>query len=682
MGTTIGIDIGGTFTDILCLTEEGTLQARKVPSTPDDYGRAVLDALGENGMKTDLSSSDLRHGFTVATNTLLEHRGERSALITTRGFRDVLELGRLRAGRLYDLYYKKPKSIIDRALRFEVGERLDADGKVLEPLDLEDVDAVLDRCRELGIRSIAVCLLHAYANPAHERAVGARIRERLPDVSLTLSSELLPVMKEFERTSSAAVNAYIRPRVERYLNQLDERLRANGLRAPLSVMQSNGGLSHVETAYAKPILYIESGPAAGVVGALHIGRRKGMSDLLTFDMGGTTAKASLIEEGRALMTSSLEVGGEINVGRKLISGSGYRILAPAIDLAEVSAGGGSIASVDKGGGLRIGPRSAGARPGPACYGLGGEEATVTDADVVLGFLNPEALLGGSFPLHRAKADEAIKKSVGEPLGLDPVRAAHGIHQVVNANMARALRAVSSERGRDPRRFTLLAFGGNGPVHAAGLAELLDLRRILVPPAPGLFSSLGLIFADIEHHLVRTCFRPVAEVGGADVREELRLLRASGDELLGRHGQPPEDRSIELSLGLRYAGQTEELEISWVDGLDAATVARRFHETHEREFGYSTQEPIHLVSIRALCRGTKRPVPLPDRFELERRHQPAQASRPVYFGKWTDTPVMARTDLTETPRSGPLIIEEYDSSTVVPPGWSASRDSLDNILLER
>ncbi|HEX7899409.1 MAG TPA: hydantoinase/oxoprolinase family protein [Planctomycetota bacterium] len=668
MGTTIGIDIGGTFTDILCLREDGTLTAKKVPSTPDDYSRAVLEAVDE-----DLATADVRHGHTVATNTLLEHRGERAALITTRGFRDVLELGRLRAGRLYDLLYKKPKGLIDRALRFEVTERLDPRGRVLQPLSLEELDAVLEEIRRLDVRSVAVCFLHAYANPEHERAVGRRIHERLPDVCVTLSSELLPVMKEYERTSSAAVNAYIRPRVERYLSQLDGRLRSRGLKAPLSVMQSNGGLSHVESAYAKPIFYVESGPAAGVVGGLHIGRRKGLRDILTFDMGGTTAKASLIEDGRALMTSSLEVGGEINVGRKLAGGGGYRILTPAIDLAEVSAGGGSIASVDKAGGLRIGPRSAGSRPGPACYGLGGEDPTVTDADVLLGYLHPEALLGGGFPLRRDRAEEAVRRSVAEPMGLDVIRAAHGIRQVVNSNMARALRAVSSERGRDPRRFALLAFGGNGPVHAAGLAELLDIKRVLVPPAPGLFSSLGLIFADIEHHLVRSCFRPLSEAG--DLREDLDLLGRAGRELLERHGQP--DGQIEFTLGLRYAGQTEELEIPV--GPEAET---RFHEAHRREFGYSTEEPIQLVSLRAACRGTRRPVPLPERFALARGYTPISPRRKIYFGAWEEVDVLPRADLSATPRPGPLVVEEYDSSTIVPPGWSASLDALDNILLER
>jgi len=486
-------------------------------------------------------------------------------------------------------------------------------------------------------------------------------------------------MKEYERTSSAAVNAYIRPRVERYLSRLDERLRARGLAAPLCVMQSNGGLAHVASAYARPIFYVESGPAAGVVGGLHIGRRKGLRDLLTFDMGGTTAKASLIEDGRASLTSSLEVGGEINVGRKLAGGGGYRILTPAIDLAEVSAGGGSIASVDRGGGLRIGPRSAGSRPGPACYGLGGEDPTVTDADVLLGHLNPEALLGGAFPLRRDLAAEAVRRAVAGPLGLDVVEAAHGIRQVVNSNMARALRAVSSERGRDPRRYTLVAFGGNGPVHAAGLAELLDMRRILVPPAPGLFSALGLIFADVEHHLVRSCFRPLAELTDRDLEAEAAEIRRAGHALLERHGQLEADRAVELTAGLRYAGQTEELEIPLgpMAGLEAL-----FHEAHRREFGYATGEPVQLVGLRAACRGTRRPVPLPERFRLERDYAPAVRRRPVYFGAWHEVDVLSRAELTATPRPGPLVVEEYDSSTVVPPGWSASIDALDNILLER
>ena len=514
----VGVDIGGTFTDIVFLADDGTVLARKVASTPDDYSRGVLEGVrggvDELGIQPS-AVSEISHGFTVATNAIIENKGANTALITTEGFRDILELRRNRVPRLYDLNYEKPPSLVKRQLRLEVRERLNYQGEVLRPLETSDVDRAIEKIAQEGVESVAVCLLHSYANPEHERYIAEALRERMPQVNLTLSSELLPEMKEYERTSTTVINGYVRPVVERYLGLLTEGLRDMGITVPLSIMQSNGGLATSGIAMEKPVYCIESGPAAGVVGAYHLGDRLGVENLMTLDMGGTTAKASIIENGEILQAPESEVGGDISVGHRLLRGSGHILRVPSIDLAEVGAGGGSIASVDSSGSIRVGPQSSGAVPGPACYRLGGRDATVTDADVLLGYLNPEHLLGGDFPIDRELAREAVTRNVALPLGLSEVDAAHGIHLLVNSNMARALRAVSSERGRDPRRFVLFSFGGSGPVHAAGLAEMLDITRLVVPPFPGVFSSFGLLVANVEHHFVQTYFKTFEQLDLAE-----------------------------------------------------------------------------------------------------------------------------------------------------------------------
>ena len=456
----VGVDIGGTFTDVVFLGSDGTVLAKKIASTPEDYSRAVLDGVAGGIAELSIAAdevSEVSHGFTVATNAIIEQKGASTALITTEGFRDILELRRNRVPRLYDLYYQKPPTLVKRQLRLEVRERLNFKGEVLRPLETADVDRAVDRVIAEQVESVAVCLLHSYANPDHERYIAKVLRERAPHLNLTLSSELLPEMKEYERTSTTVINCYVRPVVERYLSRLTDGLQSMGIGVPLTVMQSNGGLATSSIAMEKPVYCIESGPAAGVVGAYHLGDRLGVSNLMTLDMGGTTAKASIIEDGELLQAPEYEVGGDISVGHRLLRGSGHILRVPSIDLAEVGAGGGSIASVDISGSLRVGPLSSGAVPGPACYRLGGQEATVTDADVLLGYLNPQHLLGGDFTIDRELARDAVSRNVALPLGLSEVEAAHGIHLLVNSNMSRALRAVSSERGRDPRRFCALRF---------------------------------------------------------------------------------------------------------------------------------------------------------------------------------------------------------------------------------
>ena len=690
-GFRAAVDIGGTFTDVVFLGDDGRVLVRKVASTPDDYGRGVLAGLDECIRTLGIEPGDVTeigHGFTVATNAILEGKGEKTALVTTAGFRDVLELGRIRTPRLYDLYYRKPPPLVERRLRFEVRERVSYEGEVLQPLDRSDVKAVADRLAQEGVRSVAVSLLHSYANPDHEATIAELLTERLPGVDLSLSSQVLPEMREYERTSTTVINAYVRPVVARYLNDLDRRLRERGLTIPLTIMQSNGGLAPVDVTVDRPIFCIESGPAAGVVGAYHLGGRIDAPDIISFDMGGTTAKASIIEGGDMLRAPEYEVGGGMSVGHRLLTGGGYVLRVPAIDLAEVSAGGGSIAWVDKAGALQCGPQSAGAAPGPVCYANGGQEPTVTDANVALGYLNPDYLLGGAFPIDADAARRAIADRVGVPLSLSGTDAAHGIHLLVNSNMGRALRAVSSERGRDPRRFTMVAFGGGGPLHAAGLAEMLGIGRVVVPPSPGAFSAFGLLFADVEHHFVQTHFRQFSSLDLDEANAILRGLKEQGASLLSEEGFDSSRQQTETQVDMKYVGQTSELTVRMEDdsfspdSLDR--LAEAYAAEHEKTYGYRVDEPMQLVSVRVVARGLSDADRVPGRIAVSRR--PADRGsgrRMLYFGPrtgWMETPVIDRLDLDDAPSDGPLVVEEYDSTVVVPPRWRASLDSLKNIVL--
>ena len=693
----IGVDIGGTFTDIVFLGNDGQVLTRKVASTPDDYSRAVL-----NGIRAGMEElriqpgevTEVGHGFTVATNAIIEEKGAHMALITTEGFRDVLEFRRNRTPRLYDLYYEKSPTLVKRQYRLEVGERLNFRGEVLRPLDTGDVDRAVQAVVDSGVESVAVCLLHSYANPAHEQYVAEVLTERAPSVIQTLSSDLLPEMKEYERTSTTVINSYVRPVVERYLTLLTEGLEDMGITVPLAVMQSNGGLATSGIAMERPVYCIESGPAAGVVGAFHLGRRLDMPNLMTLDMGGTTAKASIIENGEMLQAPEYEVGGGISVGHRLLRGSGHILRVPAIDLAEVGAGGGSIATVDRSGSLRVGPQSSGAFPGPACYQLGGQDATVTDADVLLGYLNPQHLLAGDFPIDAELARKAIADNVAAPLNLSDVEAAHGVHLLVNSNMGRALRAVSSERGRDPRRFDLICFGGGGPVHAAGLAEMLDITRVVVPPFPGVFSSFGLLVADVEHHFVQTHFKTFEEIDLPTLAALVEGMWEEGRRQLRLEGFDDARHEIITQADMKYEGQVSDLTVAVPSGpitqATLAAVAENFDQEHEQSFGYRTDASYQLVNIRVIARGLPDAPRMPDRFRLTNPSvlslsKDVPASRPVYFGPnrgWADTPVVSRPDLAGRSEPGPLIIEEYDSTTVVPPTWTASVDDASNIILER
>ena len=711
MGWRIGVDIGGTFTDVAVLDEaSGRAGIAKVSTTPRDFGAAVIEgtraAMDEHDIAPD-SVTLLAHATTIVTNALLESKGANVALVATRGFRDVLELRRSARADLYDLFQDAPAVLVPRRQRFEVTERIDAQGKIVTPLDEAEIDALLVALQSLdGVDAVAVCLMFSFLNDAHEQRIGERLRAARPGLPVFLSSEILPEIREFERTSTTAVCAYVGPVLTSYLERLEAALAGLGLPA-LHVMGSNGGVLDVAGALRMPASAVESGPAAGVIAAQRLGDQAGRANLISFDMGGTTAKASLVENGRIETTSEYEVGGHGNVGRWL-HGTGHPIRVPVIDLAEVSAGGGSIAWIDPGGALRVGPASAGAEPGPACYGRGGDRATVTDANVVLGFLSRTHLLGGRLPIDAAAAEAAVRAHVADPLGVGIMAAAAGVVSVVNHGMAEALRIVSVERGHDAREFCLVAFGGAGPVHAAALAEELEIPEVIVPPIPGGFSALGLVATDLRRDWSHTFYSPIESIGIDALNRRLAELEREAALMLEGAGIPAADRLVERAADCRYTKQAYELTIPLAGGtvtretLD--TLAREFHSQHLRTYGHeSPDESVQMVNVRVTATGRMPRVefharpPAKAKSEVEAARGAriaAEAAREVWFGKPVRCAVIGRHDLPAAPsgtkggdgtgsgRPGPFIVEEMDCTVVVPPDWSAALDERGFILMTR
>jgi N-methylhydantoinase A len=688
----IGIDIGGTFTDLVAIGPDGTVSVGKLSSTPDDYSRAISEGLGELLARADLGADEigeLVHGTTVATNAVLERKGALTGLLTTEGFRDVLELRRIRAPVVFNMGWEKPKPLVDRRLRLEVAERVDHDGGVVRPLDAASVRAALARFREEGVASIAVCLINAYANPAHERAIAGIAREELPEVPVSLSSDVSPEIREYERTSTTVINAYVRPLMARYLGSLKRRLADLRVGAPLLVMQSNGGIMSASKAAELPVQLLESGPAAGVIAAAQLSRRLGLRRAISFDMGGTTAKASLVVDGRITYSPELEVGAPISLASRLVTGGGYPVRTATADIAEVGAGAGSIAELNAAGAIRVGPRSAGASPGPACYGLGGTEPTVTDANVVLGYIDPANFVGGHMRLDPELARQAIVTKLADRVGRSLEEVAFGIHLIANATMVRAVKAVTIERGRDVREFTLIAFGGSGPVHAAQLARAIGVRRVVVPPIAGLFSAVGLLLAEVEHHSVRTFMQPIAQMDPARVAETVGALRDELLKTLADEGYPESRVRLEGFADLRYRGQSFELSVPFTldakGRLDLNAIAERFGEEHERAYGHRTPDgEVELVNLRFAGRGlAERPAAITAAGEVSAAAM-GLSSRDAYFGPshgWQRAKILRRSDLNSRPLAGPAIVEEYDTSVVVPPGATVWRDEQQNILIE-
>jgi N-methylhydantoinase A len=667
----IGVDVGGTFTDVILQAADGRVRIRKVLSTPPGYDRAVVDAVA--GLNDGDGVAGVVHGTTVATNAVLERRGAVTALVTTAGFRDVLELRRLRIPHMYDPFWRKPDPLVPRHLRLELDERMTADGTELNPVDEAEVLAVAAELRAAGVESVAVCLLHSYRFPEHEQLVGRLLREELPGVAVSLSSEILREQREYERSATTVVNAYVRPLMGRYVADIRRGLDGAQVAAPLTIMQSSGGVMTSDDATRRPVLALESGPAAGVVAALGTATRLGFENAIAFDMGGTTAKASLIESGAVSRSREYEVGGSLSSGSRLMRGSGELLRIPTIDIAEVGAGGGSIAWLDPAGGLQVGPRSAGAEPGPACYGRGGEDPTVTDANVHLGYIPIGGLASGDLSVSAGLADRALE-SIAGPLALSVTEAAAGVHAIANARMTRALRSVSSEKGRDPRDFVLIAYGGSGPVHALGLAEDLGCTTVLVPALAGLFSSLGLLFARPEFHDVHSCHLDARTVDPAEIS---RIF----DELEARLAPSVQRPEWIRSADLRYGGQSWEVEVEFAGSL--ADVLDRFEDAHERLYGVRG-EPGSPIEIRALRVAAFGPAVASSDLSLADDAWDAGGTRAATFdGETLEVPVRTRASIGEAPEAGPLLVDEYDTTVVVRPGWTVRRDAAtQTLVLER
>ena len=676
----IGVDIGGTFTDVALVEEtSGRIGVAKVPTTPADPAEGVLRAL-EVAMRRHAVAPAavglLSHATTIVTNAILEQKGARAALVTTRGFRDVLELRRSARANLYDLFQDAPATLIPRRRRFEITERVGADGAVVTPLAEAEIEALIAALKAARVDAIAVALVFSFLNPAHEKQLGARLAAAFPDVPIFLSSDVLPEIKEFERTSTTAVCAYVGPVLASYLARLEAAARNQAL-PPLYLMGSNGGVLAAAEAIAMPAVVVESGPAAGVVAAALVAQQTRRKNLLSFDMGGTTAKASLIRDGRYETTTEYEVGGASSMTRAM-NGTGHPIRVPVIDLAEVSAGGGSIAWIDRAGALRVGPKSAGADPGPACYARGGTEPTVTDCNLLLGYLDQSSLLGGELEIDRAAAEEAVRTRLAEPLGIDVRRAAAAVIDVVNNAMAEVLKIVSVQRGHDPRDFALAPFGGAGPLHAAALAAELAIAEVICPPIPGAFSALGLVGTDLKRDYVQTLFVTTDEADPAAVEAAFAALERRGDAMLAEAGVAAGHRRFERSVDARYRRQSYELmvpvEAGRVDGATLATIAEAFHARHRQTYGHDNRdEPVQIVSVRVAAIGT---IP-----RLIVRDAPAAAGsdavksrREVWFRDTgaADAMVYDRSRMPAgTEVAGPAVIESLESTILVPPGWIAT-----------
>ena len=689
----ISADIGGTFTDIAFLRNDGVLITRKILSTPDDFARAVvmgiLELINEINEPPE-SFSEVLHGCTVATNAILESKGAKTALITTKGFRDVLEMRRIRMPVLYDPLYLKPCPLIPREIRYEIEERLDGNCKIITKINRNNLKDIINNIRDDNVESIAVTLIHSYANDKHERIIGEILSNELPKCFVTLSVDILPEIREYERTSTTAINAYVGPPVKSYVNSLINILKESGFTSNLLMMQSSGGMMDAETVVKNPAQIVECGPAAGVIGSAHLGRLTNINNLITLDMGGTTAKASLIENGNLMKTDEYEVGGGINLSSKLIKGGGYALKTPVIDISEVGAGGGSIVWIDKVGQLKVGPNSAGASPGPVCYKNKGTEPTLTDANVVLGYLNPSSIAGGTVLIDYEAAYNSLNDKIAVPLNQNVMELAYGIHLIANSTMMRAVKAVSTYRGRDPREFTIIAFGGCGGIHVVELARSLQIDRALIPLSAGVFSALGLLVSDIESTLSRSYFRSFIHTSPDEMNKFYEELEDNINKNLGSNSDLI---SISRFADMRYEGQAFELTVPVPNGklnqLNISHLPELFESEHESTYGhrYPGDKNVQIVNLRTtgkLESNFRRNIDVNKMQEYNTRKTFKNNDRKAYFGKnfgYINTPVINRWDLTQKPHNGPIIVEEYENTIVIPPDSNMRLDDFGNILIE-
>ena len=697
----IGVDIGGTFTDgTLVDSSTGEVTTSKVLTTPVDPASGFISAVNKLlGVNNEVDPDEIEHvvhATTVATNAIIEGKTAKTAFVTTEGFRDMLEIARQIRPSLYDLQFEKPKPLVPRQLCFEIPERLDAKGNVVTPLDEKALAQIVDQIAETGVTAIAVCLLHSYRNPYHEQKVGEAIKAKIPDVKLSLSSEIVPEFREYLRASTTVINSAVAPIVSTYLASIIEKLHSANINSELLVMQSNGGVYPAESASESPVFMVESGPAAGAVAAASIGSELGYPNVISFDMGGTTAKASLIRDGQPNITKDYSVGGAAQSGAGAFGGaSGYPIRTPVVDLVEIGAGGGSIAWVDSGGALRVGPQSSGADPGPVCYGLGGKEPTITDANLILGRLDPNYFAGGEMTLDKEAATNAISEYCAEPLGLSIEAAAHGIVEIANTAMVNALRLVSVQRGHDPRDFILMGFGGAGPAHVVRLAEQAGIPQVLIPAEPGTTSALGLLVTDVRMESSATLIERSDQIELSKITNEFERLENSGriahSSAASASGEPIFERSIEM----RYWGQSFELSVPVPDRkiIDAdwmSELIESFHESHNTAYGFrADDEPVELVNLRLTTIGK---IARPQLRKLDIISPNAKVAikgkRPVYFGTDSSEGGVIHTTVYDRPKlpagsvfNGPAIVEEPDCTTVIQPSWSVTVDHFGNLLIE-
>ena len=675
----IGVDVGGTFTDFTLLDENaGKLHYHKTPSTPSEPSEAVEIGLSKLIETHNIDPSEigyLGHGTTVALNMLLERRAPTIGLLTTKGFRDVLEIARQIRSHLYDYEITRPEPLARRAHRIEIPERIAVDGRVLTPLDLGSVEAAALQLRDARITSVAICFLHAYQFPEHEQQASDIVRRILPDAFVSLSSEVLSEFREYERTSTTAVNTYVGPRMKAYIGKLEDRIADFGIERSPYIIHSNGGLLTIEAAATFPVRTCLSGPAAGVVGAAAVAKAAEQPDVLAFDVGGTSTDVSLVLNGRPLFTSERTV-------------AGHPVKSPAIDVNAIGAGGGSIAWIDGGGALKVGPHSAGADPGPVAYGRGGEEVTLTDANIALGRLNPGALLGGRMAMDADAARRAIEDKIAKPLGLSIEDAAIGIIRVAASGIARAIRSVASAKGHNPAEFALFAYGGAGPLLASNVNDEVGCGRILIPREPGTLCARGILLSDLTFDFVRTILRRAEEDGWRRVQAAFATLEAQAEEWLAMDDVPIEARSFRRYVEARYEGQSFEVRVEFncpVSEVSLETFVNAFHAEHKAQYSYDIQERnVEIVNCRLEAVG-ETPKPPMQSAEDGGDNPAGIGKRRVHFGAnvgWLEATVYDRSKLSpgdEIP--GPVIVEEMSSTSVIPPTYRITVDKIGNLVLE-
>jgi len=673
----IAVDIGGTFTDLVAVDDQGRIYRSKSLTTPDDLARGIHDCL--QGANIEVAgASFFVHGSTITINAVLERKGARTGLITTKGFRDVYEIGRGNRPEGYNLFFKRPVPLVPRDLRLEVDERLYATGEVLQRLKEDSATVAIDTLRAAGVESVAVCLLHAYANAEHERRLGDLLRAQFSECYVSLSHEILREFREYERTSTTVLNSYVGPIVRGYLVSLEGMLDGSGFRGTFRVMQSNGGVMSAETAKKMPVSMMESGPVAGVIAAARLGETLGCPHIISFDMGGTTAKSSLIKDFHPEVTSSYYVGGYV---------SGHPMMLPVVDIVEVGNGGGSIAWIDAAGGLKVGPHSAGAAPGPACYGNGGTEPTVTDANLIAGRIDPEYFLGSGIRLQRDRAVQTITEKIGKPLGMSLEEAALGILTIANFNMSLSVRAVSVEKGYDPRDCVLVPSGGGGALHAMAIARELSVPRVIIPPMPAHFSALGMLVADLKHDYVQTFVRELAETNGMEISDAFSLLEKSATDTLREEGAKPEQILLRRFLDMRYRGQEYTLPVPITEDLrsltDFSAIRSRFDQLHQEHYGHSApKEPVMMVNLRLSALGrSENSLPLVSLSREDDRG--TRGRRPVIFeSKPVECPIYLRSGFKSGDKlEGPAVIEEVGATILVYPGDKLQVNEFGHLVID-